>query len=52
MQIVTKYEPLPIPQRQYDWSACVEGADENDPVGWGSTEQAAIDDLKAELDES
>jgi hypothetical protein len=50
VNIVTKFDPPPIPDRQYDWSACVEGSDENDHVGWGSTEEAAIEDLKIELE--
>lgn len=50
MKIVTKYDPPPIPDRQYDWSACLEGASEDDPVGFGPTMEAAIADLKIELE--
>lgn len=48
-RIVTKYEPPPIPSRAFDWSACVEGAHEDDPVGFGATENEAIHDLNIEL---
>ena len=50
MKIITKYDPPPIPDRNYDWSACHEGASEDDPVGFGKTEQEAIEDLKIELE--
>lgn len=50
MKIVTKYDPPPISDRDHDWSACLEGASEDDPVGFGPTEQAAIEDLKIELE--
>jgi hypothetical protein len=50
MKIITKYDPPPIAERDHDWSACLEGASEDDPVGLGSTEQEAIDDLKTELE--
>jgi hypothetical protein len=54
-KIRTKYWPMlissgPIPIRQFDWSAMEDGGNEN-MVGWGATEQAAIDDLKRLQDE-
>lgn len=50
MKIITKYDPPPIPTRSYDWSACIEGASEDEPVGFGETESAAIKDLEIELE--
>lgn len=49
MRIVTHYWPKPIPCRQFDWSAYVDGDEPNDDgqmtIGYGATEQEAIDDL-------
>lgn len=61
-QIVTTYDPKPIPGRAFDWSATTtnfdaswEGSETgyvaNEPVGYGATEQAAVQDLKEQLDE-
>lgn len=44
-QIITSYECPPIPTRDYDWSAAREDWDEGDCIGYGRTEQDAIDDL-------
>jgi hypothetical protein len=46
--VITKYDPPPIADRHYDWSACREGASEDDPVGFGQTEVQAIADLLIE----
>jgi len=43
--IITSYECPPIPVREYDWSAVREDWDEGDCIGYGMTEQDAIDDL-------
>lgn len=52
MQIKTKYDPPPIPLRDHDWSAYdYDTYDEGMPVGYGATEQEAIDDLKEQLAE-
>lgn len=47
---ITKYDPPPIADRRWDWSACRPGASENDPVGFGATEFDAIRDLLIELE--
>lgn len=40
----------PIPVRDYDWSAVDDNTYEPGcPIGWGRTEQAAIDDLIEQL---
>lgn len=35
-KIITKHDPLPIPDRSLDWSAWVDGQDE-DVTGWPLT---------------
>ncbi len=45
------YPPIPI--RDYDWSAVDDNTYDGEgcPIGWGRTEQAAIDDLIEQLSE-
>ena len=43
--IITNFEYPPIPIRQYDWSAVRNSYDEGDLIGYGKTEQEAINDL-------
>ena len=60
MKIRTDYWPKPIPPRQFDWSAVVDddsydGAPDSGnrhQVGYGATEQAAVDDLLAIIKEA
>ena len=54
MKIITHYDPKPIPIRRFDWCAYDDstfGGDPRDPVGWGETEQEAIDDLNGQIKE-
>ena len=44
-KIITSYDFPPIPIREYDWSAIRSDYDEGDLVGYGKTEQDAINDL-------
>jgi len=44
-KITTSHDCPPIPVRNYDWSAARENWDEGDLIGYGRTEQDAIDDL-------
>lgn len=44
MKILTTHWPKPIPSNKYDWTAWVDGKEEW-YVGYGSTEQEALDDL-------
>jgi hypothetical protein len=44
-KIITSHDCQPIPVRDYDWSASREDWDEGDLIGYGRTEQDAIDDL-------
>jgi hypothetical protein len=46
-KIITTFEYPPIPIRNYDWSAIREDYDEGGLIGYGETEQEAIEDLKA-----
>ncbi len=53
-RIVTHFVYPPIPDRRFDWSAVRDGYDggddecAGDPIGWGRTEQEAIEDLLRE----
>lgn len=47
MKIKTHYWPKPIPIRQFDWTAIGDDYEGGDPIGYGPTEQDAIDDLLA-----
>lgn len=53
--IVTEYWAKPIPQRNFDWCAVLDGfdgaEDANDPSGWGATEEAAIQGLIDAIEE-
>lgn len=47
MTITTRYVYPPIPTRAFDWCAYYDELDEETrDYGWGTTEQAAIADLK------
>lgn len=46
-KIITDYWPKPIPPRQFDWSATFDGYEPGGPIGYGRSEQEAIDDLLA-----
>lgn len=47
-KIITNYECMPIPIRDYDWSALREDWDLGEPIGVGKTEEEAITDLLEE----
>lgn len=40
----------PIPVRQFDWMATFEDYEPSGPIGYGHTEQRAIDDLLDQWD--
>ena len=44
-RIITSHWLKPIPTKNFDWCATFDGYDEGDPIGYGATEQDAIDDL-------
>jgi hypothetical protein len=46
MKIITQYIAPPIPMRNFDWVAVCEGYEPGDPIGYGSTEKEAKDNLQ------
>lgn len=50
-EIITHYDPKPIPIRDFDWSAVRDNYEPPMPVGFGRTKEAAIADLLAWEDE-
>lgn len=51
MNIKTDYWAKPIPDRQYDWTAVLDGYDAGDPIGYGATEADAIKELMEQVAE-
>ena len=51
-EILTSFDCPPIPIRDYDWSAIRENYDEGDLIGYGKTEQEAINNLIEQENES
>ena len=51
LKIRTNYDYPPIPIRDMDWSATLDGYEGGDPIGRGHTEDEAIADLKDQLDD-
>lgn len=49
-EIKTHFDKPPIPAREMDWSAWIDGCEEG-PVGSGATEAEAIADLKEQIEE-
>ena len=49
-KIITNHIYPPIPPRDFDWSAVLDGYEPGAPIGYGATEQEAIADLCALLD--
>jgi len=45
MPIITEYIHPPIPDRSHDWVAYWEDYEEHGPIGYGKTEEEAIQDL-------
>lgn len=52
-RIITEFVYPPIPLRQFDYSATLDGydgsEDSHEPIGWGATEAEAIADLREQL---
>lgn len=60
MKIITSYDPKPIPTRACDWSAVTDDYEawtedgewhSTHPVGYGATQEEAIADLEAQLED-
>jgi hypothetical protein len=49
-KVVTQFWAKPIPTARWDWSASEEDYDLGRPIGTGSTEDEAINDLLAQLE--
>lgn len=51
IELATRHVFPPIPDRRFDWSAVDRDTydGEGSPIGWGRTEQDAIDDLLSQL---
>jgi hypothetical protein len=47
--IVTRHVAPPVPTRQFDWVAFVQGDEEHGPTGRGPTETEALRDLCEQL---
>lgn len=45
MIVKTSYDPKPIPDRRFDWSAIGPNYDYDSPIGYGATEEDALLDL-------
>lgn len=54
MKIVTNFVHPPIPIRQFDWSAVDDNTYDGEgcKIGYGATEQEAIDDLLDQMNDS
>ena len=50
-QIETLHTYPPIPWRDYDWQAVIEGTEPGGLIGTGRCEQEAIDDLIEQLED-
>jgi hypothetical protein len=47
--IKTSFLFPPIPIRSFDWSACLDGREENGPYGFGVSREIAVADLLQQL---
>lgn len=45
LKIFTTFDPKPIPSNSFDWSAELENYEPGDNLGYGPTEQDAINSL-------
>lgn len=53
MKIITRYDPPPIPPREFDWTAVDDDTYEPGcPIGYGATEAEAIADLREQLEDA
>jgi len=49
--VQTEYVHPPIPTRDYDWAAALDGYEPGEPLGQGPTEADAIYDLFLQIEE-
>lgn len=52
-RIKTHHDPKPVPSRSFDWTGVDDDTYDGDgcPVGYGPTEEAAIADLKQQMED-
>jgi len=48
VNVITRFEPPPIPVRHFDWHAFIDGEEEG-PTGYGYTELEAVTELAEKL---
>jgi hypothetical protein len=51
LKIRVEFVYPPIPQRQFDWSAALDGYEPGDPLGYGPTKWEAVRDLIDQLED-
>ena len=51
LDIHTNFDFPPIPDRRFDWSAVTGNYEGGDPIGRGASEDEAIADLMAQIEE-
>ena len=51
MKIKTEFIAPAVPGSMFDWTAWIDGEEEDGPSGYGVTEDAAIQDLRDQLDD-
>jgi len=47
---VVEYDPKPIATHRWDWVASLPNSDEHAPMGFGDSPEAALADLRTELE--
>ncbi len=52
IKVRTSHDYPPIPVRDMDWSAVDDNYDEGGHIGFGATEQEAIDDLFDQIEDN
>ena len=51
-RIRTSYDPKPIHDYRWDWTATLHSYEPGDPIGWSRTEAEAIADLGDQLEDA
>lgn len=52
MKVRVTYDPKPVPSRNFDYEAYVDSWDLGDPLGYGSTQEEAVQHLLDQLEGS
>jgi hypothetical protein len=51
MSFITSHWAKPSLMRQFDWEAVTDDYEPGDPIGYGVTEQEAVDDLVEQVED-